>query len=50
MSEELHFAIIGGTIGACFGYALSYLFGFDPYIGILLGIVAGAVSPFIGDA
>jgi len=37
---------IGATVGACLGYSFSYLSGFDPYIGITIGSLLGAISPF----
>lgn len=42
-------ALVGATLGACVGYAISSWVDFSPYLSTLIGAVIGAISPFTGD-
>lgn len=41
--------IVGATVGACTGYAISSWVDFNLYGGIAIGALIGALSSFMGD-
>lgn len=50
MKEMLFFAVLGALIGALFNLLfMTVLFDVSPWLSVPMGLVAGAVAPFMGE-